>query len=65
MEESRSGVREDARRELSTRGPAWIEWGRRGYCDMHGWHELEVKLRGKRGDVLARPVDFRSPRSAF
>jgi hypothetical protein len=21
----------------------------------HGWHEIEVKLRGRRGDVLARP----------
>jgi hypothetical protein len=63
VEEYRSGVREDARRELSTWGPAWIEWGRRGYFDMHGWHELEVKLRGKRGDVLARPAYFRPPRN--
>ena len=28
-----------------------------------GWHELEVKLRGVRGDVLARPAYYRPERS--
>jgi VWFA-related protein len=27
--------------------------------DTAGWHELEVKLRGRKGDVLARPAYFR------
>jgi VWFA-related protein len=27
--------------------------------DTAGWHELEVKLRGRRGDVLARPAYYR------
>ena len=31
--------------------------------DTTGWHELEVKLRGRKGDVLARPAYYR-PASA-
>jgi Ca-activated chloride channel family protein len=31
--------------------------------DTAGWHELEVKLRGRKGDVLARPAYYR-PASA-
>jgi VWFA-related protein len=27
--------------------------------DTAGWHELEVKLRGRKGDVLARPAYYR------
>jgi VWFA-related protein len=27
--------------------------------DTSGWHELEVKLRGRKGDVLARPAYYR------
>jgi VWFA-related protein len=30
--------------------------------DAAGWHEIEVKLRGVRGDVLARPAYFRPAR---
>jgi Ca-activated chloride channel family protein len=31
--------------------------------DASGWHELEVKLRGVKGDVLARPAYYRPERS--
>ena len=27
--------------------------------DTAGWHDLKVKLRGRKGDVLARPTDYR------
>ena len=31
--------------------------------DASGWHELEVKLRGAKGDVLARPAYYRPERA--
>jgi hypothetical protein len=32
--------------------------------DTAGWHQIEVKLRGVQGEVLARPAYFRPPRDA-